>query len=221
MRIIIAIVEDNTTLRKRLQQELELFEDFEIAGTFATGEAALKALKSWPPSRIPHIILMDIALPGMSGVEATRKIRDDYPDIDIMMITVFEDDDWIFRSIQAGASGYLLKDDAPEAVASAIRELRHGGAPMSRTIARKVLAALRGSGPSATPPSPPSESVGLSEREVELLQGLVAGDSYTQLAEKFFISPHTVRTHIKNIYKKLHVHTRATAVRAAIDRKLV
>ncbi len=219
MKIIIAIVEDNSTLRKRLQQELELFEDFEIAGAFATGEAALKALKTWPPSRIPQVILMDIALPGMSGVETTRVIRDEYPDIDIMMITVFEDDDWIFRSIQAGASGYLLKDDAPDSVASAIRELRNGGAPMSRTIARKVLAAMRGPTSAATPA--PQQDAGLSDRELELLQGLVAGDSYTKLAGKLFISPHTVRTHIKNIYKKLHVHTRATAVRAAIDRKLV
>lgn len=221
MNITIAIVEDNTTLRKRLQQELELFDDFEIAGAFATGEAAIKALKTWPPSRVPHVVLMDIALPGMSGVDATRQIRDAYPDTDIIMITVFEDDEWIFRSIQAGASGYLLKDDSPDSVATAIRDLRNGGAPMSRSIARKVLTSMRGSAPPAAQSTAQPGDAVLSDRELELLQGLVAGDSYTKLADKLFISPHTVRTHIKNIYKKLHVHTRATAVRAAIDRKLV
>lgn len=219
MTINVAIVEDNSTLRKRLQQELELFDDITLVGAYATGEAALNALKVFPPSKMPNVFLMDIALPGMSGVDTTAAIRDAYPDIDIMMITVFEEDQWIFRSIRAGATGYLLKDDSPDNVASAVRELHAGGAPMSRSIARRVIAAMRE--PIPEPSQSTQEKSNLSAREQELLQGLAAGDSYTVLAEKLFISPHTVRTHIKNIYKKLHVHSRATAVRAAIERKLI
>lgn len=219
MPIRVAIVEDDTSLRKRFRQQFELYPDMKCVGAFATGEALLAALKSWPPSKIPHVVLMDIGLPGMSGIETTAAVKDVSDDIDVLMITVFEDEQRIFLSIQAGAMGYLLKDDAPDEIMDAIRELRAGGAPMSRAIARKVLAAMRQS--VADPRSKEQPEANLTPREIELLQGLVAGESYSKLAERFFISPHTVRTHIKNIYKKLHVHTRATAVRAAIERKLV
>jgi DNA-binding NarL/FixJ family response regulator len=139
---------------------------------------------------------------------------------------VFEDETKIFHAIQAGAAGYMLKDDPIDAVGDGIRELFAGGAPMSQSIARTVLSFLRGknNGASKAPVGPtirePVE-FDLSERELELLQGLVQGETYQTLAKKFFISPHTVKTHIKNIYKKLHVHSRATAVRVALDRGLV
>lgn len=218
MPINVAIVEDDTSLRKRFRQQFELYPEVRCVGAFATGEALLASLKTWEPSRIPHVVLMDIGLPGMSGIETTAAVKEFSDDIDVLMITVFEDEQRIFQSVQAGAMGYLLKDDAPDDIMEAIRELHNGGAPMSRSIARKVLAAMREPAP-ARPSNVPDAN--LSDREVELLQGLVAGESHTRLADRLFLSPHTVRTHIKNIYKKLHVHTRATAVRAAIDRKLV
>ena len=219
MPIKVAIVEDDTSLRKRFRQQFELYPEMECVGAFATGEALLVSLKTWEPSRIPHVVLMDIGLPGISGIETTAAIKDFSDEIDVLMITVFEDEQRIFQSVQAGAMGYLLKDDAPDEIMEAIREVHGGGAPMSRLIARKVLAAMRQPPPGEQMSVPDTSE--LSAREIELLQGVVTGDSYTKLAERFFISPHTVRTHIRNIYKKLHVHSRATLVRAAIDRKLV
>ncbi|MBI5470747.1 MAG: response regulator transcription factor [Ignavibacteriae bacterium] len=224
--IKVACVEDNTSLRKRFEEQFEFFDDIQLVATFATGEAALNALRKSAPSKLPDIVLMDIELPGMSGIDTTIAIKELFPDIDVMMFTVFEDELKIFHAIQAGAAGYLLKDDPIEDVAQAIRELHAGGAPMSQSIARTVLSFLR----TRNNMSGKDSLIGsvhepvefdLSVRELELLQGLVQGETYQTLAKKLFISPHTVKTHIKNIYKKLHVHSRALAVRVALDRGLV
>jgi DNA-binding NarL/FixJ family response regulator len=225
MNIIkIACVEDNASLRKRFEEQFEFFEDIQLVAVYATGEAALNGMQKLPPSKVPDIVLMDIELPGMSGIETTIAFRELFPSTEIMMFTVFEDEVKIFHAIQAGAAGYLLKDDPIEKVVDAVRELYAGGAPMSQSIARTVLSFLRkknhDEAQKAAAIHEPLE-LNLSERELELLQGLVHGETYQSLAKKFFISPHTVKTHIKNIYKKLHVHSRALAVRVALDRGLV
>jgi DNA-binding NarL/FixJ family response regulator len=168
---------------------------------------------------------MDIALPKMSGIDVTIALKELFPEIDVMMITVFEDEAKIFQAIQAGASGYLLKDDSPDKIVDAIRDLAKGGAPMSQSVARKVLnftrTKMEAISKTASTNNVSPVMFELSERERELLNGLVKGETYTSLAKLHFISPHTVKTHIKNIYKKLHVHSRATAVRVALERKLV
>lgn len=227
MNIKVAIVEDNSSLRKRFEEQFAFYKDIKLVGSYATGEAAVNGLQKMPPSKLPHLILMDIVLPKMSGIDATIALKELFPEIAVMMITVFEDEAKIFQSIQAGASGYLLKDDPPDRIVDAIRELSRGGSPMSQSIARKVLAFVREKPETAEnswrrkPLDSDPVEFSLTEREVELLQGLVQGETYTSLAKKLFISPHTVKTHIKNIYKKLHVHSRATAVRVALERKLV
>ncbi len=225
MNIIkVAFVEDNSSLRKRFEEQFEFFEDIKLVATYASGEGALSGLRKLPPSQIPDIVLMDIELPGMSGIETTIAAKELFPEAEIMMFTVFEDEVKIFHAIQAGAAGYLLKDDPIEKVVDAIRELHAGGAPMSQSIARTVLSFLREKSvgnSKVSIPAPAPVEFDLSERELELLQGLVHGETYQTLAKKLFISPHTVKTHIKNIYKKLHVHSRALAVRVALDRGLV
>ncbi|MEK7263483.1 MAG: response regulator transcription factor [Bacteroidota bacterium] len=221
--IKIILVEDTPSLRERFTELLSFYDDIELVDTFASGEAVVNAMKLIPPSRFPDIILMDIELPKISGIEATALIKEEFPEIEIMMLTVFEDETKIFNAIQSGASGYMLKDESGDTIIEAIRELYNGGAPMSQSVARKVLSFLSGKPKGelrASKISAPSE-YNLSERELELLNGLVQGNSYTTLAKKLFISPHTVKSHFKNIYKKLHVHSKATAVRVAIDNNLV
>lgn len=222
MIIKIALVEDTPALRKRFEEQFSFFKDIRLVVSYASGEAALDGLKKLPPSKIPDVILMDIQLPRMSGIETTIAVKEIFPEIEILMITVFEDEQKIFQSIQAGAAGYLLKDDAPEKIVEAVRELFKGGAPMSQSVAKKVLDFTRDQITSNSHIEKiASIEFELSEREKELLTGLVNGESYRSLAKKAFISPHTVKTHIKNIYKKLHVHSRANAVRVALEKRLV
>lgn len=227
MPIRVAFIEDNASLRKRFEQQFALMEDIRLVATYATAEGALRGIGKMQPEDRPEIALMDIELPGMSGVEATIAMRELFPATDVLMFTVFEDEEKIFRSIQAGAAGYMLKDDPITKVAEAIRELHGGGSPMSQSIARTVMSFVRThsraeEAPAAPPrtPAPPVE-LELSGRELEILQGLVDGRNYASLADALSISPHTVKTHIKNIYKKLHVHSRALAVRVALERGLV
>jgi DNA-binding NarL/FixJ family response regulator len=227
MPIRISSVEDNPSLRKRFEEQAAFFSDLELLATYASGEAAINGLKKLRPSTLPEIILMDIGLQGISGIDTTIAVKELFPEIEIMMYTVFEDEPKIFQAIQAGASGYLLKDDPIDRVAAAIRELHEGGAPMSQGIARSVLSFLRarlGERKAAdvrAGAQPGPLDLDLSERELELLDGLVHGETYVTLAAKLFISPHTVKTHIKNIYRKLHVHSRAVAVRVALEKGLV
>ncbi|MFH0991289.1 MAG: response regulator transcription factor [bacterium] len=224
MKIKIAIVEDVASLRSRFKEMFRFYKDIQLIASYATGEAALNGLKKLPPSRIPDIILMDIALPKMSGIETTIAVKELYPDIEVIMLTVFEDEQKIFQSIQAGASGYLLKDDSPDSLVDAVRSLYKGGAPMSQSVAKIILEFTRRHvqqrAGSLSAESSPVEFI-LSDREKGILQGLVNGETCRSLAKKNFISPHTVKTHIKNIYKKLHVHSRANAVRVALQKNLI
>ena len=224
MEIRVAIVEDNTSLRKHFRDHFAFYPDIICVADFASGEAAINSLLLMPPSKLPHIVLMDIELPKMSGIEATIALKELLPELEILILTVFENDEKVFQSIQAGASGYILKDESFEEIVKSIRELANGGAPISSSIAQKVLSMLRlkasGEALKHLSDADPTE-LSLSPRELELLEGLVHGETYSTLAERFFLSPHTVKTHIKNIYKKLHVHSRAMAVRVALERKLV
>lgn len=158
---------------------------------------------------------MDIGMPGMSGIEGVRLLKSVFPQVDVIMQTVYEDDERIFQSIIAGASGYLLKKTPPAKILEAIKDIREGGAPMSASIARKVLTMFQS-------PSPlKSSEYDLSEREKEVLGGLVKGLSYKMIADQCFISIDTVRSHIKNIYEKLHVHSKGEAVAKAMRNRLV
>lgn len=224
MAIKLAVVEDTPSLRKRIEELFAFFKDIKLVASYASGEAAIDGIRRLPPSKLPHVILMDIMLPNISGIETTIAIKELFPEIEIMMITVFEDEQKIFQSIQAGASGYLLKDDAPDKIVEAVRELVKGGAPMSRSVAKKMLDFTRDQIEIASPMAMEKLSTAdfaLSERERELLSGLVQGGTYTTLAKQFSISPLTVKTHIKHIYKKLHVHSRSNAVRVALEKNLV
>ena len=213
-KIKIALVEDSKLLLARLAEGFSLYDTYKIVGKYSNGKSILESLAKSPRENLPDIILMDIEMPKKNGIEATFEIKEKYPHIDIMMLTVFEDETKIFASIQAGASGYMLKDEPFESILNAVHELYNGGAPISQSIARKVLSLIKSNNEESGSKNVPLPTLVLSERELELLHGLVNGGSYTTIANDLFISPHTAKTHIKNIYKKLHVHTKAEAVRA-------
>jgi DNA-binding NarL/FixJ family response regulator len=221
MKILLALVEDNHALRTRLADNLAFFGEVEIVLACPSGETFLQELAKLPAERQPRVVLMDIELPGMTGIETTRKLKAQYPAIEVLMLTVFEDNTRLFDSVAAGATGYLLKDEPAAAIVEAIKELVAGGAPMSSVMARKMLAYFKGEKPTAPQPAMPAADFDLTEREVTILERLVAGDNYLQIGDKLFISPQTVKSHIKNIYKKMHVHTRAEAVRVALKNNMV
>lgn len=220
-KINIGIVEDNSTLRKRLVEHLGFYEDLNVSISAGSSEAFLQRLDALAASAIPDVILMDIELPGLSGIETTSLVKIRYEETAILMFTVFEDDERIFASIKAGASGYLLKDEPVEVIVNALRELNKGGAPMSQVIARKLLKMVRDDRSRA----PDDENIltpfDLSTREVEILQYLVDGMTNAEIGEALFLSPWTIKTHIKNIYRKMHVSTRAEVTRLAIRQNLV
>ncbi len=203
--IHIAIVEDDNEIRQALRLIIDGSKGFSCKYAFPDGELALASIGNLPVD----IILMDIDLPGKSGIEVTRRLKAKNPEVDIIMLTVQSDDDSIFESLCVGASGYLLKDTSPAELLVHIREVYEGGAPMSSTIARRIINSFR------VVENP------LSERETEILRMLSKGLNYKEIAEKVFLSPHTVKTHIKNIYAKLHVGNRAAAIYKAIKHKLI
>jgi len=200
--IKIAIVEDNNALRSSLES---LFNRTEGMRCVASLNNLLNVISQIGAAR-PDIILMDIGLPNISGIEGVRTVKTHYPAILILMFTVFEDDDKIFDAIRAGASGYLLKKTPPSEILEAIRELYHGGAPMSSSIARKVIQSFQAA------PSTTVTDYQLTVRENEILYSLVDGLSYKKIADKYCVSISTIRTHICNIYNKLHVNSKAEAV---------
>jgi DNA-binding NarL/FixJ family response regulator len=158
----------------------------------------------------PDVVLMDIGLPKMSGIEGVRILKEALPNTDFIMLTIQDDDESVFNSLCAGATGYLLKDTPPAGLLHSIREVREGGSPMSSSIARKIVGSFRRSGESP-----------LTNRESEILEKLCNGENYKAIASSLFISGNTVRAHIKSIYRKLHVTSRAQAVRTALQNKLV
>ncbi len=201
-RIEVAIVEDIDDIRNGLADFINGAAGFRCVATYANAEAALKDL----PDLEPDVVLMDIGLPGMSGIECIRILKSQYPKLQIMMLTVYEDDDKIFSSLVAGASGYILKKTPPAKLLESIQDLYNGGSPMSSQIARKVVQTFQ----HAQKPSQPTAD--LSKREQEILTYLAKGYLYKEIAATLHISVETVRTHLRNIYEKLHVRTRTEAV---------
>jgi DNA-binding NarL/FixJ family response regulator len=201
MPIKVSIVDDNDEIREGLSVLISGSAGFQCVATYPTAENALKYL----PAHKPDVVLMDIQLPGMSGIECVRDLKKLLPDLQIMMLTVYEDDDNVFKSILAGASGYVLKKTPPSELLEAISDLHNGGSPMSDRIARKVVQAFQQMGKSSR------ETENLTQRESEVLSYVAKGFQDKEIAEKFFLSSETVRTHLRNIYKKLHVRSRTEA----------
>jgi len=202
MDIKVAIVEDNKRIREGLATLIDGSDGFRCAETFETAEEALRCL----PAYHPDVVLMDIKLPKMSGIECVERLKQELPDVQVMMLTVYEDNEKIFKSIVAGATGYILKRTPPAELLAAIRDLHEGGSPMSDQIARKVVQAFREMGKSS------KETEDLSDREMEILSFLAKGSHDKEIAVKLFLSVKTVHSHLRNIYKKLHVRSRTEAV---------
>lgn len=181
---------------------MEHTESIVCSQTMSTCEEAIGLAKSAPP---PHVILLDIGLPGMNGIQGIEIFKSLFPQAHIIILTIYDDNNTVLDAICAGASGYLLKDSSPGKIIDAIQEVMAGGAPMNMQIAYKVLEMFRKR-------HPQKPDYGLTEREKEILQHLVTGMTKQQIAEKLFLSFHTVNTHIRNIYNKLHVNTRSGAV---------
>jgi DNA-binding NarL/FixJ family response regulator len=212
MEIRVVIFEDNKMLRESLRQLIDDAEGMTCAGAYANANNLIFQLEVAKPD----VVLMDIGMPGTSGIEAVRLIAARFPNLRIMMQTVFEENDKIFAAICAGASGYMLKQTLPLKMIEAIRETFHGGSPMTPSVAEKVLAMFR-----VQNSGKPTEFIELSKREKEILQLLVNGKSYKAVATACFISIDTVNTHVRHIYEKLHVHSKSEAVAKAINQKLI
>lgn len=211
--IRVAVFEDNKHLRETFELLLDNAEGFACAGT-------------WPDCRelVAHIqaagcdvVLMDIEMPGMNGIEATRIIKEHFPKINILIQTVFFEDEYIFNAICAGAAGYILKSTSPSGYLDAIRDVQSGGSPMTPGIARKVLELFKNN----LLPATPAKNYNITTQEKKVLQLLVNGKSYKMIAAELFISPDTVKSHITNIYAKLHVHSGTEAVSVALRDKIV
>jgi DNA-binding NarL/FixJ family response regulator len=200
--IRVAVVEDQDEVREGLALLVRTSPGFTCVGAFGDAEGVLDQL----PRLHPDVLLMDIGLPGMDGIEATRRIRDAHPDVQVMMLTVYEDEARIFRSLRAGATGYVLKTTPPRQLLDSITTLHRGGSPMSSSIARRVVEEFQR-------PAPSEESTAaLTPREREILELVVRGYRYREIGKELFISLDTVRTHIRHIYEKMHVRSRGEAV---------
>jgi DNA-binding NarL/FixJ family response regulator len=211
MEIKVAIFEDNQLLRESLQQLINNAEGMACSGAFPDANKLLRNMQM----ANPDVVMMDINMPGISGIEAVQVIKEKFPQVHILMQTVFDDNDKIFAAICAGASGYMLKKTSPLKMIEAIRETYLGGAPMTASVAVKVLQMFRQQTTEKT------EFIDLSEREKKILAQLVKGKSYKTIASDCFISIDTVSTHVRHIYEKLHVHSKSEAVAKAINQKLI
>jgi len=217
MKINLAFAEDNDFLAKSLTEKLKIFSNqFTLMFRARNGAEMIEYLNS---NDGVQVILMDIEMPIMDGIKATEKISKTFPEIKIIMLTVFDDDDKIFNAIKAGANGYLLKDESVDKIVDGINIVLEGGAPMSATIASKTLRLLKNSDLQKTKSE--DEDFKLSKREIEILENLKLGMDYQQTAEKLFISPFTVRKHIENIYRKLQVNNKMQAVQKATAHNIV
>jgi DNA-binding NarL/FixJ family response regulator len=200
--IQISIVDDEKELRESIATFVNNSPGFRCISAYNSGEAALKHL----PQERPDVVLMDIHMTGMSGIECVRRLKAILPELQIVMLTVYEDTEQIFKALSAGASGYMLKRLTPRKLLEAIREVHEGGSPMSSSIARKVVASLQKA------EQPDEEKTHLSSREQMVLDCLAKGLTYKQTADQLGISIDTVRTYLRRIYEKLHVQSRTEAV---------
>ncbi len=210
--ISIAVAEDNVLALKSILKKLSSFDDLQVKVTACNGSDLLGKLRRQPVD----IVLMDIAMPVLDGIAATRQLKALYCETKVLILTTFDDDDKIFDAILAGASGYLLKNESTEMIRKAILDIRDGGAAMSAGIALKTLNHIKKNSP---PFSEPGEKSILSLRETEILKELKRGLAYKQIADKFFISEGTVRKHIENIYRKLQVNNKVSAVNVATENR--
>ncbi|MBC7933999.1 MAG: response regulator transcription factor [Rhizobacter sp.] len=204
MDISIAIVEDNHDIRQALEQIINMSGGFDLVCSCENGEDALIKL----PIYLPKIVLMDINLGGMTGIEVVKGLKPAHPEMLFMMCTIYEEDEKIFEALKAGASGYIIKKTTPSKLLEAIKELDQGGAPMSSQIARKVVTTFQ------SKPTVAAEGLVelLTKRELEILEMLASGLVYKEISEKLYISSETVRKHVYNVYNKLHVSNRVEAV---------
>ena len=204
--IEVSIVEDDPDIRESLALLINGTPGFKCISSFGSCEKAIKGI----PKDIPDVVLMDIGLPGMSGIEGIKALKEKLPELDIMVLTIQSDDKVVFEALCAGACGYMIKDTPPAQLLEAIQETRNGGAPMSTLIARRVVQAFQ-----------VAQQTSLTTRETEVLTHLCKGKSYKMIADDLYISEETVRRHIKNIYRKLEVHSKSEAVAKAFKEKLV
>lgn len=206
--IHVAVIEDDDDLRAGLVHLLRESPATDVVGEYADFESAFTPLLDHPPD----VVLVDIGLPGMTGIQGIKNVRAHHPEVDFIVLTIHERDDVVFDALRAGACGYLIKSDIPHSLVSAIQDVREGGAPMSTRIARKVIQTFR---------SRPNGKAVLTARETEVLDELCAGKSYRMIADSLFISEETVRRHLKSIYRKLEVHSKSAAVAKAFRQGLV
>ena len=210
--IKVLIIEDNDLFRKSLANVVNKSSKMKCAGAYISAEDALKDIEQ--KELKPQVVLMDIGLPGITGVECISYIKDLSRETKIIMLTIHDDDDNIFKAVCSGAAGYLLKDMHPDKIIDSIEEVLNGGAPMNSNIAKKVLDLFKNM-------TAPVASYDLTDRENEILKLLVDGLSKKQIAEKIFLSYHTVDVHIRHIYEKLEVHTLSGAVAKALKERLL
>jgi DNA-binding NarL/FixJ family response regulator len=202
MPINVAVVEDQKEIREGLTYLINSSDGYKCVGAFANAEDALQSI----PQLNAHVALMDINLPEMDGIVCVRQLKPRVPSLQIIMLTVYEDTDRIFEALTAGASGYLLKRTPPAKIMESIADVHRGGSPMSSEIARKVVQSFQ------KPNSSPNETDQLTAREKEILTHLAKGFTYKEIGDEMFISDETVRSHLRRIYEKLHVHSRTAAV---------
>jgi DNA-binding NarL/FixJ family response regulator len=213
----IAIVDDKQPNRVSLNERVSSAHACEVIFTAVNGDDFLDKMKNCPVESRPELVLMDIDMPIMDGIEAVKRANQLYPNVKYLMVTVFDDDEKIFEAIKAGANGYLLKDESGPVIANAIKEvLEFGGAPMSPRIARKALNLLMNAKIDSKVAD--KDEYELSSREMDILKLMVEGCDYKVVAERLNISPHTVRKHIANIYEKLHVCSKVDAVKIALKK---
>lgn len=216
MGLKVSIVDDNSFLIKTIKEKLSFFDDISVKHTSINGSDLLNKLEE---NHNLDVILMDIEMPVLNGIETTQIIKQKYPHIKVIMLTVFDNDENIFNAIKAGADGYLLKEIDPESLYNGIKDTLNGGAAMNPSIALKTLKLLRNPIDIENPVE--KEEISLSSREIDVLEQLAAGLSYTVIADNLFLSPSTIRKHIENIYKKLQVHNKLEAVQKAKRHNLI
>ena len=210
--ISVAVVEDNNSIREGLKILIDGTDGYSCTAAYSDCETMLKNITK----HNPDVLLMDIGLPGINGIEGIKKVKMLLPDLAILVLTIYEENELIFEALCAGACGYLVKKTPPSKLLEAIREAHEGGAPMSSHIARKVIDFFQ-----KKPASSQKGNYDLTPREKEILTGLVEGYNFKAIADSLFISIETVRFHFRNIYKKLHVHSQSEAVAKAIKEGLI
>ncbi len=213
--LCVAIAEDHAPTRERLALFLERSGRARVVLAASSGPALLSGLGALASDQLPDVAIVDVEMPGPDGIETTARLRAAFPATQVLIFTVFEDDERLFAAIAAGAGGYLLKDQPLPDVLAALEELHAGGAPVSPSLARRLLEHLRRRTPA------PASSFSLTEREVDVLSAVVEGLTNVEIGERLFISPTTVKTHVRHIYEKLHVSSRAGVTQAALRHGLV